>query len=254
MTRSTKDNSHQQSDAADDCCAAHHSVVPRELRAWRCKRAITIAVTLFILGLAGDLLSKHYVFSWLLGERTNLQAEVRQTRQTVRINQGRELTSREMLHALHVSKPVMPGVSFTLSVNKGAVFGLEMHKSQNIHRLIVGIASLATVALVFYFFATSHRNAWPTHVSMAFILAGALGNLYDRLFSLVELPGMDPIRYNVRDFIDCSEVPLPFGVSYAWIFNVADVLLVVGVAILAIQWLVHLLKHLRTGKVATAAK
>ena len=49
--------------------------------------------------------------------------------------------------------------------------------------------------------------------------------------------GIEPIRYHVRDFIDCSEVPLPLGFRYVWIFNVADVLLVVGVGILLVHWL-----------------
>ena len=41
---------------------------------------------------------------------------------------------------------------------------------------------------------------------------------------------MDPILRNVRDFIDCSDL------GYPWVFNVADVLLVIGVAILGLHW------------------
>ena len=67
------------------------------------------------------------------------------------------------------------------------------------------------------------------HVALAFVLAGALGNLYDRLWSQVRLPGDGVIKYEVRDFIDCS------GLYYPWVFNVADVLLVVGVAMLLLH-------------------
>ena len=73
---------------------------------------------------------------------------------------------------------------------------------------------------------------------MALILAGALGNLYDRLLSRVALPGFPPIEREVRDFIDCSRIPLPFGFRYKWIFNVADVWLVLGVIVLMLYWLI----------------
>jgi len=66
---------------------------------------------------------------------------------------------------------------------------------------------------------------------MALILAGALGNLYDRLFSEIAPLGMAPIERNVRDFMDLGDL------YYPWIFNVADVLLVVGVALLCLHWI-----------------
>ena len=79
------------------------------------------------------------------------------------------------------------------------------------------------------------------HAALAFILAGALGNLYDRLFGAVSIPGFEPIRYQVRDFIDCSEL------YYRWVFNVADMLLVIGVAMLIGQRLVAVLRSRRRG-------
>jgi lipoprotein signal peptidase len=97
-------------------------------------------------------------------------------------------------------------------------------------------------------FATSHRKAWSVHLSTALILAGALGNLYDRLASRIALPGMEPILYNVRDFLDCSSIPLPFGFRYVWVFNIADVWLVVGVGMMMLHWLVAMFataKHKR---------
>jgi lipoprotein signal peptidase len=67
------------------------------------------------------------------------------------------------------------------------------------------------------------------------ILAGALGNLYDRLFSVVQVPapGAEPILRHVRDFIDLSQI------GYKWVFNIADALLVIGVGILMILWVLH---------------
>ena len=69
------------------------------------------------------------------------------------------------------------------------------------------------------------------HVALALILGGAIGNLYDRLFSSVALPGLAPIRRHVRDFIDCSDL------HYDYIFNLADAWLVIGVVMVFLQWL-----------------
>lgn len=104
--------------------------------------------------------------------------------------------------------------------------------------MIVALATLIVTGLMVWWFATSHRGAWCVHVSTALILAGALGNLYDRLTSRISLGGMEPILYNVRDFIDCSSIPLPLGFRYVWVFNIADVWLVVGVGLMMLHWFV----------------
>ena len=89
----------------------------------------------------------------------------------------------------------------------------------------------------------SSDSGLRVHVALAMILGGALGNLYDRLFSRVEIPGTTAtITRQVRDFIDLSEVRLKLfshDLSYPWIFNLADVLLVAGVALLIVCWWVH---------------
>jgi signal peptidase II len=135
------------------------------------------------------------------------------------------LSASELLHALNLSRGLVHGVQITLSTNPGVVFGLPMP------RWAVAVATFATVVLVGYFFATSLRRDWIVHLALASVLAGALGNLYDRLLATVAIPGADAvIRGQVRDFINCSDL------HYPYIFNVADVLLVVGVALLLIHW------------------
>lgn len=213
--------------------ASRHGAVPAQGRAMRSPLAVAVFLVVLAGALAGDLLSKHYVFAWLLSE-PDLAARV----EVVRKSAGDSLLGpRETLHELNLRRTICPGLNFTLSVNKGAVFGIEFG-SPAVHRTIVGLATAATTVLVLYFFAFSHRRARVLHLSMAFIVAGALGNLYDRLTSSVALPGTPPIRYNVRDFIDCSEIPLPFGFRYVWVFNIADALLVVGIAVLILHWLI----------------
>jgi len=216
---------------------AHCGVEPQH-RAFRSPVCVIVFLGLTAGALTADLLSKHWAFEHLMGDRDQLAARITAIQDSYEASPafGRKLTSREMLHELQLRQHVCPGMDFVLSANEGAVFGIKMHGSGSVHRLIVGLATIATTALVLLFFATSHRKAWTVHLSMALILAGALGNLYDRLASCIELPGMEAIRYNVRDFIDCSSIPLP-GFRWVWVFNVADVWLVVGVGLLIVHWI-----------------
>jgi lipoprotein signal peptidase len=222
----------------------------------RCPRAIFCFIALTTVALAADLLSKHYVFQHLMPANEPLARRIESIQAGAQANPelARKLTSREMLQYLNLRQEVCPGLDFVLSLNKGAVFGMELHKSGNVHRLIVAMATLIVTVLMACWFATSHRRAWCVHLSTALILAGALGNLYDRLASCVTLPGMDPILYNVRDFLDCSSIPLPFGWSYVWIFNIADVWLVVGVAMMMLHWLVAMIHDAKHKPKATEAK
>ncbi len=193
-----------------------------------CPRAIFLFVSLAAVGLTGDLLSKHYVFKSMLAD-PSLPERI----EAIQTMSKRKLDSREILNFLRIQREVWGDVKFTLSTNPGVIFGLPMP------RLAIAGATVLTIALVVYFFAASDGRAYWLQAAMALILGGALGNFYDRLLVKVFLPvaGIEPIRYHVRDFVDCSAVPLPFGFRYVWIFNVADVLLVIGVGILLIQWL-----------------
>ncbi len=194
-----------------------------------CPRAIFLFVSLAVAGLAADLLSKHYVFKSMLAD-PSLPERIEMIDTISKV----KLSTRQMLNYLQIQRAVWGDVKFTLSTNPGVIFGLPMP------RLAIAGATVLTIALVVYFFAASDGRAYWLQSAMALILGGALGNFYDRLLVKVFLPvaGFEPIRYHVRDFVDCSAVPLPFGFEYVWIFNVADVLLVIGVGILLIQWLI----------------
>ena len=192
-------------------------------RALRSPLAVILFLAISVGGAAGDLLSKHYVFEGLLNDPT-LVRHAERFRAAFRAEYDSEPTSREVLHQFQ--RPVLPRVKFTLSANPGVVFGWSMP------RWAVAIATIITMVLVGVFFATSDRNAWAIHAALACILAGAMGNLYDRLFSRIVPAGAEAICRSVRDFIDCSEL------YYPWVFNVADVLLVVGVGILALHWVI----------------
>ena len=181
--------------------------------------------------ISSDLLSKHYVFKWLLNDPS--------LRSQIDVGPGAPLSADAARAALGLYQREVPlGVKLTLSVNPGVVFGLH------VPRPAVVVASVLTAVLVGYFFATSERSARLVHVGLALILGGALGNLYDRLFSVVSVEGFEPIAYHVRDFIDCS------ALHYPWVFNVADAWLVVGVALLMLNWLLAAREQSRREKTA----
>jgi len=108
---------------------------------------------------------------------------------------------------------------FRLTFNEGAVAGMAAGKTS-----LLIISSVVAIIFLLWIFATSKARQWWGHVGTAMILAGALGNLYDRLFK----------EGKVVDFI---EVNLHFWPANPWpIFNVADILLCVGVGVLLIHY------------------
>ncbi|MCY2925117.1 MAG: signal peptidase II, partial [Planctomycetota bacterium] len=206
-------------------------------KAFRSPRAFTLCLLALVIGLGGDLASKHYVFQRLLADPDATRTAV--GTYLAYKAQGRTLETRDLLGCFTTGRVL--GVGFKLQTNKGVVFGTELHPSQTVHRLIVACVSVVLVGMVVLFFASSEALAWMAHLALGAVLAGALGNLYDRLWGSVEIPPMAPAQCQVRDFIDCS------ALGYPWVFNVADVLLVVGVGVLAIHWYVGSRKANRKG-------
>ena len=110
---------------------------------------------LAILGLTADLASKHWAF-------TRLNPDESQT--------------------------LIPGVVLAQrQLNSGALFGaLPGWVSVFI------VASVIALAFVLYVFASSHARQRALHIGLALILAGALGNLYDRAFVQVDVVHLTP--------------------------------------------------------------
>jgi len=186
--------------------------------------AVGLFAVVSVAALAADLLSKQRIFDSILS-----RPELAERIERIASRSHRQLSPEQMLHhpelQPYLQRRLFPGVRLTLSTNPGVVFGIRLP------RLLVGAATVLAFALVVILFGTSDRRAWLLHVAMAMILAGAAGNFYDRLFSEVVVPGgAGVIRHQVRDFIDCSEL------YYPYIFNLADVFLVAGVAALLLHW------------------
>ncbi len=92
--------------------------------------------------------------------------------------------------------------------NTGVAFGLFQGKSQ----LFAVLAVLVVIAIIYYF-PRVPANDWTLRVAMGLQLAGALGNLVDRLFNVGQ----------VTDFISVGNFP---------VFNLADASITVGVLVL----------------------
>jgi signal peptidase II len=119
---------------------------------------------------------------------------------------------------------------FTYTENHGAVFGL----GQGQQTLFVAVSFGAIGFLVFLFLTSARARAYQIILGM--LLAGVLGNMYDRLnFHYVRdmihaLPGWQWPQWIVRLLPIAWQPPPGRGLDvFPWIFNVADSLLCVGV-------------------------
>jgi len=68
-------------------------------------------------------------------------------------------------------------LTFRRSLNDGAVFG-----SFTGYVSVFIAASIAALLFVLFLFSRSHPRQYVLHIALAFILSGALGNLYDRAY------------------------------------------------------------------------
>ncbi len=113
----------------------------------------------------------------------------------------------------------IPGwLEFEVVQNQGAVFGLGQGR-----RILFLIVSVGAIIFLLYLFATSGKS--PVYqILLGMLLAGVLGNLYDRV----------TFGY-VRDMIHA----LPrWPKFFPWIFNVADSLLSSGVTLMIVYSMV----------------
>jgi signal peptidase II len=110
---------------------------------------------------------------------------------------------------------LIPGLlNMVRSENKGVVFGILPGKT-NAFIILSAIAIIAIVCI----YLRSDRSVTKSNVALGMVMAGAAGNLWDRIWFR-----------GVRDFIDFH-----LGNVYHWpTFNIADSLICIGVFLMAI--------------------
>jgi signal peptidase II len=121
-------------------------------------------------------------------------------------------------------------VKFTFIENPGMAFGIDIGPKMFLTVFTIG----ASVLILYYIFKHRH-DGMLIRLSLAFILAGALGNLVDRSFYGL-IYGYAPLFHGrVVDFVQVEFWDFTFlGKTYTtWpIFNVADVSVTVGFLII----------------------
>jgi len=112
---------------------------------------------------------------------------------------------------------VIPGFFNLVHVhNKGAIFGFFSNADSSFIFVLLTVFSLAALGLVIYYFVKTPLSEKLMNVSLALILAGALGNQIDRI-----------LRGYVIDFLDFT--------FWGWhwpSFNVADSCISTGAVLL----------------------
>lgn len=194
-----------------------HSAI-RSRRAW-----ITLLVVV-ALGLAADLVSKSVAFARIAPQPVAID------RDAVLAAQSRgESLSRLIPPNIEPVTIVPGGLDLTLVLNPGAVFGIGAGKRWFFVAFTLGALALA----VWMFGAWTRARDTGAHIGIGLLVAGGVGNLYDRL------------AYGcVRDFIHpLPGVRLPFGWSmplsggrevWPYVSNIADLWLLVGIGMLMV--------------------
>lgn len=188
--------------------------------AWTSRRAWIILLIVVAVGTTFDLVTKRVAFERIAEHPVEID---RETVLTLSPEQIGRLTPQ------HEPVVVIPHVlQFELVLNPGAVFGVGSGRR-------VFFVAFTFAALVFggwVFARWTRADQWAAHVSIGLILAGGLGNLYDRI-----------VFGCVRDFLHpLPTAPLPFGLTWPggsehlwpWVSNVADAFLLIGIAGLVI--------------------
>lgn len=182
------------------------------------RAAWTLLLATFAFGLVADLATKWGAFRWIADEAVVLEREA-------------VLSTQRLGTLLPAHDPVVivPRVlHLTLVLNPGAVFGIGAGQRW----LFVGFTGIAVVFAMWVFLKWTGPRDRAAHAAIGLLLAGGIGNLYDRL------------RFGcVRDFLHpLPGMKLPFGVKWPngsaevwpYVSNVADLWLIVGIAVLLV--------------------
>jgi lipoprotein signal peptidase len=193
-------------------CANLHSV-PTELqkpspihpylrRSWAQEVLLLLGVTLMLAG------ADQYTKGWVVERQGGLSRD--------RTGRMRPRPGTEPLE-------LVPGaLRLTLTANEGAIWGIGRAWRPGLKRGLFITLSVVAVGFVLLLFAGTSEAQWLRRLGLSAVMAGAVGNLLDRIF----------LDY-VVDFID-------WYWGFRWpTYNVADAAITVGVLLVVIDLLWH---------------
>ncbi len=209
---------------ADGAAVEPMRLAGRSRTAW-----IILALTI-VLATAADLGSKYWAFANIADVPVQLDREQILERQAngIDLNDPRPA---EVLVPMHEPMVIVPHVlEFKLILNAGAVFG----SGQGKRWFFIGFTMVALAFAVLLFAKWCREKEYATQIAIGLVIAGGLGNLYDRV-----------VYACVRDFLHpLPGVNWPFGWEllgrrdvWPYVSNVADAFLLIGIAVLMIKLL-----------------
>ena len=130
--------------------------------------------------------------------------------------------SRELV--MYQVVPVFPGFNLTLMHNTGAAFSFLSQAGGWQRWFFIILASVISIVILIWMYRLPAKKSWLL-VALAFVLGGALGNLFDRI-----------IHGYVIDFIEVYLSFLPWRIFNPWpAFNIADSAIFIGAVMLIID-------------------
>ena len=148
---------------------------------------------------------------------------------------------------------LIPGfLSFTYVVNRHAAFGIGPEDPTASKILYICFAAAATVGLSIWYIKGHKKMPGYVKAALSIIIAGALGNMIDRIFYTAEylkvVPGYGPGVVDFLDFFKGSSL----HDFWHYIFNIADCGVVIGTFMLLVWAFIDEAQLYRAGKQARA--
>jgi lipoprotein signal peptidase len=185
--------------------------------------------SLALLGVLADQGSKYGVFAWLEGVESHTYALFQTEPESLWFSTvpaaPREVRDTQRGFYLAASFNEEPDGQGRLvpAVNHGALFGLKLGLTPRQANMVFGFVSLLAAGAIVWWSLQKNtaRDRWLC-ASLGLILAGTLGNFYDRI-----------LFNGVRDFLHWNYL---YSNPEGWpVFNIADCCLVVGACLLLVQ-------------------
>ena len=185
-------------------------MVERSYRGW--------LVCLALVGVSLDQWTKYAVFDWLHARAVTQLADRREPQGEYEIVPG---AFRLLAQFKVADTPGGAWIDTTLTrdpkVNQGALFGFAGKYGHIANWIFAGVSIVAALAILIWSRRPGTAKDFALCAALGLILAGTLGNLYDRV-----------IFNGVRDFLYFYWIEWP-------VFNVADCCLVCGAGLLLLQ-------------------